>query len=165
MYKWIFGTACVLFLCGLSGRVEAQKLQKFDRSLLIFEAHGAVGWYGEIGGGFRVEIPVILDIAKGVDDDLRASVGGDFRWFFHPRQDGFGGYPVAAAQWNFYVNPRWSFFPEAGLAGVFAPDRKYFWRSFIAPLGGVGARYHFASRNALVMRINWPTGFQAGVTF
>ena len=37
--------------------------------------------------------------------------------------------------------------------------------NYIAPAGGIGARYHFNGRNSLLMRASWPAGLQVGMTF
>ncbi len=130
-----------------------------------FDAHLDLGWYYNFGVGFRVDIPIVPGgIVDGADDDLRISPGAELFWFYRRNHDGFGVIPLVALQWNFYIDD-WSVFPELGIAFWWGPDRDYYWRSFAAPFLGIGARYHFSARNALLMRINWPAGFQIGITF
>jgi hypothetical protein len=93
-------------------------------------------------------------------DDLAISPGVDLLF-----DDGnvWVGVPIAL-QWNFYINQVWSVFPELGLALLFGEHHR---KNDVAVdfLLAVGGRYHFSSRNALVLRIGWPIGLQFGVTF
>lgn len=158
----------LLFVATFSSYAQADrwKVERFNADRIRVNIMTGVGWYNDVGVGFRLEIPILANLVKGVPNDLRASVGGELRWFYHPKYDGFGGYPVAVGQWNFYVTDRWSFFPELGFCGVFAPERKRFWGSFIAPFAGGGARYTFNRHGtAVVFRLNWPAGIQLGVSF
>jgi hypothetical protein len=76
---------------------------------------------------------------------------------------------VFAVQWNFYLDPEWSLFPELGLALIFSDhdrgrgDDDADLR--LRPLIAVGGRYHWSRRNALVLRLSWPFGVQVGITF
>ncbi len=134
-----------------------------EHSSVRFDVHGTVGWYRDLGVGFRADIPVLSEgIADGTDDDLRITLGFDALWFYH--HDGFGFYPVAAFQWNFYLSSEWSIFPEVGAVLLFGTYEHY-WRTFIAPSISFGARWHWNERNAFLMRINWPTGLHLGITF
>lgn len=144
---------------------DPPKLERFRRDTIRVDALFGVGWYSEFGPGVRVEVPLIRNLARGVPNELYASAGAELRWFYHPKYDGFGVYPVGVGQWDFHLSDRWTVFPEAGLIGVFAPHRDRFWRAPIAPYAGGGARYYFGERMAFVMRMSWPVGFQAGITF
>jgi len=130
-----------------------------------FDVHLDVGWYKDIGAGFRIDIPIVPEgLLLEANDDLSLSLGAEIFWFYGA-SDGLGVFPIIALQWNFYVGDRWSVFPELGAALLFAPNRNRFWRTFIAPFVGLGARYHFNERNALLLRVNWPAGLQIGLTF
>jgi hypothetical protein len=129
-----------------------------------FDVHLDFGWYANAGVGVRADIPVVPDgIVDGVDDDLSLSLGAELFWFY--RNEGFGVFPLAAMQWNFYLSEDWSLCPEIGVALWFGPDRNDHWRSPVAPFAGFGARYHFSVRNALLLRVTWPSGLQVGITF
>ncbi len=136
------------------------------------EIHVNFGGYGSAGAGFRVDIPLAPHgFLNNVDDEFALSLGLDafFYDFFPGYYDG-GLYltPIAVAQWNFYIHPKWSVFPEAGLAFYVGPgnsDLRNGRRYYVTPAFSVGARYHFSSRNALLLRASTPTGFQVGITF
>jgi len=136
------------------------------RDSVTFDAHVDLGWYSSFGVGFRADITIVPNgIIDEVDDDLAISPGAELFWFYHDDYDGVGLIPLVALQWNFYVSDDWSVFPELGVALLFAPNRNRFWRTFVAPFLGFGARYHFNERNALLLRLSWPAGLQVGITF
>ena len=141
------------------------RVERFDRTNIRFDAMLGVGWYQSVGPGFRVEFPLIRNLTRGMQNELYVSAGGELRWFFHHKYDGFGAYPVGTAQWDFHVSRDWVVFPELGMVGIFAPHRDRFWRAPIAPFVGGGARYYFGERTAVVFRLNWPVGAQVGITF
>lgn len=148
------------------------------------EVHLSVGGHGDLGAGFRIDIPIVPEgfLRRG-RDDFALSPGMDIQFYdfnrddrrWHDRGPGPGPAPGSphgvllipqlAGQWNFYF-PRhaWSIFPEAGLAVVIGNWDGY-GSVHVDPLIAFGARKHFASRNALVMRVGWPSGFQLGLTF
>ena len=138
---------------------------------LRFDAHANVGGYGLLGAGFRVDIPLISNgLLAGVNDELALSPGLDafFAPVYHYNYDG-GPYwlPSCVMQWNFYLGNHWSVFPEAGLA-LYMGNGDYLPRGrpvYAAVDIGVGARYHFSHRSALLARVSSPTGLQLGVTF
>jgi hypothetical protein len=162
----VLASACVAL--ALSSAAAAQDEPGNDGKFrdVVFDAHASLGWYDATGVGIRVDLPIaptgILDTAE---DDLRVSVGAELLWFYHSSYSGAGTFPTVALQWTFYLTPQWSIFPELGAAFLFAPRRERFWRTFAAPLLGFGARYHFSARNAFLIRVDWPIGLQAGVTF
>lgn len=148
------------------------------------EVHLSVGGHGDLGAGFRIDIPIVPEgfLRRG-RDDFALSPGMDIQFydFGHddrrwddrgpgpgPRPGRHHGaliIPQLAAQWNFYF-PRhaWSIFPEAGLAVVIGNWDGYD-NVHVDPLFAFGARKHFAGRTALVMRVGWPSGFQLGLAF
>ena len=130
-----------------------------------FEIHGDFGWYGGVGVGARLEFSVAHDVVRGVGNDIALSFGAELFYFYNPNYSGIGVYPIAAAQWNFYVSRRVSLFPELGVAFLFGPYRERYWGTFIAPYLGLGLRFHFNDRNALLVRVSWPAGLQLGITF
>jgi hypothetical protein len=130
-----------------------------------FEAHFAFGWYGALGGGGRVEFPIVrAGLLQNVDDELALSIGAEIFYFYGPSL-GLGVTPLAALQWNFFVGNSVSLFPELGLAFIFGPSRDQYWATFIAPYLGLGVRFHFTDRNAVLLRVSWPAGLQVGLTF
>ncbi len=130
-----------------------------------FELHVAFGWYGAIGAGGRFEFPLVRQgLIQGVDDELALSIGAEVFYFYGPYL-GLGVTPLLALQWNFYVGPSVSLFPELGLAFIFGPQRERYWGAFVAPYLGFGVRFHFTDRNALLLRASWPAGLQLGITF
>ena len=151
------------------GKYRVEKNPEFSwdvRPTLRFDAHFLLGYYEEFGGGVRAEFAVVPNgIISGIEDSIYITAGADFLWFYHPIHDGFGVYPVGAGQWNFHPSENWSFFPEIGIAGVFAPNRKRYWGAPVAPYVAGGARYHFAERLAVIFRVGWPTGAQIGLVF
>ena len=145
-----------------------------------FDVHLDLGWYGGLGAGFRVDVPIVPDgmIEGNVDDELVLSPGAEFLfWDYYGRDhtSNVGIAPLVALQWNFYVSDKWSVFPELGVAMMFGD----YWHHkhshndpgndhghvYVDPFLGGGARYHFSARNALLLRINWPAGLQIGITF
>ncbi len=129
------------------------------------EAHLDFGWYGMLGVGVRLEVPLAPSgILTEVDDELALSFGAELFYFYGPRA-GPGVYPIVALQWNFFVGSNVSLFPELGVAFLFGPGRDAYWGTFVAPFFGLGFRYHFNARNALLLRVSWPAGLQVGVTF
>lgn len=132
-----------------------------------FEVHLDLGWYGAGGIGVRFELPLARNgILDGVDDEIALSFGAELFYFYNPRYSGvFGLTPILAVQWNFFITPNISLFPELGVAFFVLDSRAYAWGTFIAPYLGFGFRYHFTDRNALLLRASWPAGFQIGITF
>jgi hypothetical protein len=131
-----------------------------------FEIHAGFNWYGAIGGGARLEFPIVpRGILTNVDDELALSFGAEVFYFYVPDYAGVGVAPLLALQWNFYVAQNVSLFPELGVAFLFGPARERYWSTFIAPYLGFGIRFHFTDRNALLLRGSWPAGLQIGITF
>ncbi len=135
------------------------------------DLHGDVGGYASAGAGFRVDIPILRNgLISTAPDELAVSPGVDI--FFANFNDHYysgGPYvvPNAVLQWNFYLNNKWSIFPEAGLAFYLGDgDELPRGRPAYAALDlGFGARYHWPSNRAFLMRASSPTGLQLGVTF
>jgi hypothetical protein len=129
------------------------------------ELHVGLGWGAELGVGARVDIPIVpRGFVDDVHDEFALSPGADV--FF---DDGVGVAALLAAQWNFYLRPEWSVFPELGLALIFGDHDRGRGNDDddvrLRPLFAVGGRYHWSRRNALVLRVGWPLGIQVGVTF
>lgn len=153
---------------GANGRNKIQTVR--------FDVHGSFGWWWALGVGFRAEIPIVpRGFIRSLDDEFAVTFGGDvqfFAWNDGASCNGYGcwgdwsAWPEAAAQWSFYLTPKWSVFAEAGLAvGVHECGGGDVCAS-ASPLVGVGARWHFAPpRVALLFRLNHPFGAQIGLTF
>jgi hypothetical protein len=149
------------------------------------EVHLGLGGHGDLGAGFRIDIPIVPEgFLHNGRDDFALSPGMDIQFFdFDDDHDDLPGprpgrdrdrdrdgdgvliIPQLAAQWNFYF-PRhaWSIFPEAGLAIVIG-DWDGHDDVHVDPLFAFGARKHFSGRTALVLRAGWPCGFQVGIAF
>lgn len=136
------------------------------------DIHGNVDGYGAAGFGLRADIPIAPDgfIGGDVHDELALSPGVEV-FFLDVAPGWYEGAPyltpLTTLQWNFYVGERWSVFPEAGVAFYVGDhDAPPGVRPiYAAPAVGFGARYHMNPRNALLMRVSSPAGFQFGVTF
>ena len=144
------------------------------------DLHANVDAYSVFGSGIRVEFAVVPNgfLLGNVHDELALGFGADL--FFAPLDWGAVWYdggpyaiPMAVLQWNFYLGDHWSVFPEAGLAGHASFDRSgwqdnrghvHGWLYPEAELG-IGARYHFNSHVALLMRASTPGGLQVGIVF
>jgi hypothetical protein len=144
------------------------------------DLHGNVDRYSMFGAGGRVEFAVVPNgfIGGNVHDELALSFGADI--LFAPLGFGDGYYdngayvvPIAAVQWNFYLGQHWSLFPEVGVAvnvgfnhdGWYDKNGHAYGWLYAEPDVGVGARYHFNSNVALLMRLSTPGGLQVGVVF
>jgi hypothetical protein len=127
------------------------------------EVHLDLGFRADLGIGMRVDIPIVPGgLLSTANDELAISPGADLLF-----DDGevWVGVPIAL-QWNFYINPSWSVFPELGLALLLGHHHHGNHDGVaVDPLLAVGGRYHWNDRNALVLRIGWPVGVQFGVTF
>lgn len=166
--------------------VSAQHVHTKDP--IRVEVHGTLSGWGGIGAGARAEIVVAPEGAiDNVDDDISITAGGELLFYDfdgydgyihvhsdgfrhnHNGGDGFGIWPGIAAQWNFYLGQNWSVFPELGLwlylgSGHYHNNNgnnDFGW----SLMAGIGGRYHMASRNALMLRIQFPGLLQFGVTF
>jgi hypothetical protein len=155
-----------------------------------FDVHLDLGW-DDFGVGFRVDIPVVPDgflRSSRVEDEFVISPGLDVMFFdwdddHYDRcnddfdDDDIGIWPVVVAQWNIYLNDKWSVFPELGIAFMFLDSWDDDWEfrrggwvcdddDFdVTAAVSFGARYHFTRRLSLLMRVNWPAGLQIGLTF
>ncbi len=154
-----------LALGSLSLQAQAQPTSSSPDGAVRFEAHLLVGYYRDLGAGFRADIPIVPSgLIDAVEDDLAVVLGVDLLWYYRGHT-GFGATPLVALQWNFYLDPHWSVFPELGIAFLIADDNDRPIESIAAPTAAVGARYHFSVRNALLLRLGWPGGLQVGITF
>ncbi|MBL9038571.1 MAG: hypothetical protein JNG84_08675 [Archangium sp.] len=149
-----------------SATLGAIDSERSDFSNFRVEVHLDFGWYSAFGGGLRLEVPLSHNgIIDGVNDEIALSFGAELFYFYPSGSLGIGVYPILAVQWNFFVGSRVSLFPELGVAFLFGPSRASYWGTFIAPYLGLGIRYHFNARNALLARVSWPAGLQLGITF
>lgn len=142
------------------------------------EVHGTLSGWGGLGAGARAEIVVAPDgVIPNLDDDISLTAGGELLFFDvdhnSNQHTGVGIWPGFAAQWNFYLGQHWSVFPELGL-WLYLGDADYHHHNHNhdhgngfgwSLMGGIGGRYHMASRNALMLRIQFPGLLQFGVTF
>jgi hypothetical protein len=172
----------VALLCTLCISASARADRRGDKIQGVRpEVHLSIGGHGDIGAGFRIDIPIVPEgfIGRG-RDEFALSPGLDLQFFdfddHHcddPRPgrgrcgdaDGVLVIPQLAAQWNFYF-PRhaWSIAPELGLAIVIG-DWDGDDNVHVDPLVAFVARKHFGGRTALVLRGGWPSGFQIGIAF
>lgn len=151
------------------------------------DVHGNMAYYGAIGAGFRLDIPIVprgFLHSSRVEDELAISPGLDLFFFAFSRycyndgagsrrcsdHTGFGIWPVVMAQWNLYLSRSWSVFPELGVAFIINDHNYRGVRDrhadfYAVPAASIGARWHFSQRNALLLRLSYPAGFQIGLTF
>ncbi len=162
--RFLTVTAASIALCTLllPARSMAQESRMIEGARP--EVHMGIGWHGELGFGARIDIPIVPSgFLSDVHDELALSPGGDL-YFAGGKHDHLLAAAVLPLQWNLYVHPDWSLFPELGIALLFG-DHKGDGDLRLHLLGALGARYHFGPRNALVMRLSWPFGLQVGLTF
>ncbi len=164
--RWA-GLIAAMIVSTASSKSQAQT----PISQVRWDAHLDLGY--AFGAGFRADIPIVREgFIDNVADDLVISPGAELFFFdYHDyyRDSGVGFAPLVALQWNFYITPEWSAFPELGFAMLFG--RYGYWhdrhdRDVYASLFlGIGGRYHFNDKNALLLRLSWPAGLQFGITF
>ena len=175
-FTWAF-TVLVLAAAGTAGAQDVDDDRDNDIRVVRLDLHADLGFLGFFGVGGRVDIPIVPNgLTAGGNDELAISPGVElliYHWH-HGHVDGqhvdhahLAVSPHTVLQWNFYLPRGWSVFPELGLAVTFGdyghhgPGHDV----FVDPVVGFGARYHMASRAALLMRASWPYGFQLGLTF
>jgi hypothetical protein len=141
-----------------------------------FDVHGTIGWWWAFGLGFRVDIPIVPDgFVDTLDDELAITFGGDVQFVNWDNNRACARYgcwgdwsiwPLVAAQWNFYLTPDWSIFPELGLTVAAHECNGGNVCVSASPLVSFGARWHFAPpRLALLFRLSFPFGLQIGLNF
>jgi len=131
------------------------------------DAHLNLGFYGTLGAGMRVDIPIMKKgLLHGIKDDLSITFGADLFWIYKTYADvnAFGLSIPVAAQWNIQIGrSKWTYAPELGI--MLTPfNYKYLgvvW-PHIAPLS---FRYKFNAKNEFLIRGVYPTGLQVGLTF
>jgi hypothetical protein len=143
------------------------------------DVHATIGWWWALGLGARADIPIVADgFVESLDDEFAISAGIDVAfvsWRYDQRCDGYGcwndwsvWFPVLA-QWNVYLSPEWSVFPELGGAFVLYDCGPPGFTGVCAsgsPLISFGARWHFSPpRMSLLLRAAYPFGVQVGITF
>ncbi len=166
--------ACVSFLlaAGIWATFSAAAFAQSDHTIggIRPEVHGSVGGHGDLGAGFRVDIPIVPEgFISGANDEFALSPGLDIQFVDLDGHDHLLLIPQLAVQWNFYFRRPWSIFPELGAAIVFGSSHHGYHDDdvdvHVDPLFAFGARYHFSARNALILRAGFPSGFQIGVSF
>ena len=126
---------CLFAIAVLGTGVAPAEAQSGHIHGLRPEVHTGIGFHGFLSGGFDLEIPIVPDgFLRSMDDELAIAAGFDllFLDFAQDPDDprGVGFAPNVTAQWNFYLNDRWSVFPEAGFALLFLTEnsRRYYRR-------------------------------------
>ncbi len=119
-------------------------------------------FHGDLAVGGRVDIAIVPSgFISDVNDEFAVSPGLEVMLV-----DDFGLAPLVAFQWNFYIEGRWSVFPELGIAVVLqGRGRDDDLHAEADPVFQIGGRYHLNSRNALVLRVGWPGMLLFGITF
>lgn len=129
---------------------------------------GGVGYYG--GGGLfgvRLGIPLLKNgFIPDLNNTLHIVLGADMflsRWYGERYDYGrFGLHIPILVNWELYFAKEWSGFVEIGPALTFFPayrdyDAYWGWRRTYGILaGGIGARFHFSKKSALVFRLGSP---------
>ena len=155
---WVGIVVALLAFSTEASTAHAQEIQG-----VRIELHAGAAWNAHAGVGVRAEIPIVREgFISRANDEVALSFGGDL-FFFDPRgkEDHLDALALIAFQWTFYFGTRWSVSGEAGV-GVELDGDKNKWLPHPA-LAGVG-RWHFTSRNALVLRVGWPY-VAFGITF
>jgi hypothetical protein len=182
---WALGLAS-LWLAALSTPAAAQ-LQapgRHARYNAELEPHLVWQWNGDehsasdgVGIGFRASIPILQDgPVTTINNSLAISFGLD--WAHFPDCFGYNDcseddfWVPITAQWNFYLTPMISLFPEFGLGfrdAIFddEPCRPRGCRGSdleVRPVLWFGARFRFSNAVGLVLRLGTPS-LQLGVSF
>jgi len=131
------------------------------------DAHLNLGFYGTLGAGMRVDIPLLQDgLLHGKNDDISITFGADLFWIYRTyaslNVNPFGLSIPVAAQWNVPLGSKWTIAPELGL--VVTPFN-YNYVYAVWPHVALGFRYKFNPRNEFLIRSVLPTGLQIGLTF
>ncbi len=147
-------------------------------SKVDIELHGVFGYgwraadQGEnFGLGVRVGIPLIPNgPIRSINNSLVLGLGADVVfWSGYNGRAFFDTSTViipAVIQWNFYIAPIFSIFPEVGVA--FATGGCYGCGFGAWPGIALGGRIHFnndAGYPAFTFRLGFPTGLTLGVSF
>ena len=183
----LLGAVAAVWLAA-GGTAQAQRFHKIEG--VRPELHMDLG--PGIGTGFLLEIPVYPDgwlERSDMEDELDLAPAFDFFFYtFHhchrgPHDPGFCDNnddfdpafgPSLSVQWNVYIGDKWSVFPVAGIAFMIIEDDWIYrhdpgedndYEFTVAPVIGVGGRWHFGDRGALVLRLGFPFGMQFGVAF
>ncbi len=128
------------------------------------------GYAGGFGLGLRFGVPIVpRGLLSSVRDSLVLSFGADYIYWAGSSQpstfwsDSEIVAPVVL-QWNFYLSPSLSVFPEAGVAvGVGGCPGCLL---YALPDIALGMRVHFDGESgypALVIRVGFPVGITLGV--
>lgn len=192
--RWLFSfslalAACIAMWTSSAGHAAAQ-VKSAGRHLhygVELEPHLVWQWNGDeiarsdgIGMGFRASIPILQDgPVPTINNSLAITFG--FDWAHFPEcydyrycsEDDF--WVPVAVQWNFYLTPRFSLFPEFGLGfrdAVLDYDNNERCRGSacrtysleVHPVLWFGARFLLTDYIALVFRLGTPS-LQLGVSF
>lgn len=127
------------------------------------------GYTDGVGFGLRLGVPLLPHGPLAINNSLVLSFGADLTYWSGPFQrDTFWRtseviFPFML-QWNFYLTPWFSIFPEIGAA--FGSGGCGACAFFALPGVAFGARIHLDGRAgypALVFRVGFPSGFTAGI--
>jgi hypothetical protein len=125
-------------------------------------AHADLTWDGELGVGGRVDIPILSKgVLFGTRDELSVSVGMDVVFEAFEGSDPLTFWPTATVQWTLGLTPRFSFFPELGLAAEIQREGM----EGVLPNIGFGGRYHVWRSVAITGRLGWPMAISLGACF
>lgn len=151
--------------------------QSMDHSQFEIEPHLAFGyaWRGGggvgLGAGLRVGIPLVSNgPISNLNNSLALSAGAGFVYFKGEHDNSFTNATAVTVpvmlQWNFYLTPLFSIFPEAGVAGVVGGCGSCGFT--VWPSAAVGGRIHF-NRDyrfpSFTFRLSFPSGITLGVSF
>lgn len=133
-----------------------------------------------VGIGFRASIPIIQrGPIRTLNNNLAISFGADWSHFSVCRRDepdcdgNDFRFPIVM-QWNFFLLPWWSVFPEAGIAIHHA---RWGWRcdrggdcrvsdynTGVSPAFWLGTRFSLSDMFSFTLRMGYPS-FLAGISF
>lgn len=158
---WLCAVAVVL--CATASTAHAQDDWNDSQLLPVrIDVHGTLDWESRLGCGLRVDYALLGDgVVRDAKDELALTAGFDFI-FEDPSTDND---PAATwfsvhIQWNLGINEKVVFYSELGLLAQWDDG----WEGFY-PSIGLGARYYLWRSVSLFVRLGWPVGIAAGVTF
>lgn len=153
-----------LMVCTSTAAAQAAPPSDATKPLLPvrIDGHGSLTWDGQLGFGFRADIPIVAGgLAHNARDELAVSVGADFIMLAFEGTNPLDIWPTAVLQWTLSVNDHFVFYPELGLAAQIDRDG---WQG-VLPNVGFGGRYYLWRSISVMGRFGWPMAISIGATF
>jgi len=127
------------------------------------DARVSLDWYGALGTGARVDIPLVAAprLQYNPRDEVSLSLGGDVTFVSLDGTSEIKVYPSFAFQWSLGVSDRFYFYPEVGVTAVI---HRSGWDG-LSPNLGFGARYYLHRSFGIFGRLGWPMALSGGAIF